>query len=105
MDIIRQLNELQEKFNLEKKALDGAIAWAGCDDLGISRSITGKFEYLFKLHKFCFKHADLPYCYIETTYDIEYKGECVGYYSLYTDLEGEPVDDALVITDEDLRHT
>lgn len=105
MDIVRQLNKLQENYDLEVKALDSVIAWVGTDEFGIDQSISDDFEYRFKLHKLCFKHADLSYSYIETTYDIEYKGECVGYYSLYTGLDGEAVDDMLVITDEELKNS
>ncbi|WP_171044310.1 hypothetical protein [Pseudoalteromonas citrea] len=43
--------------------------------------------------------------YIETTYGIEYEGEEIGYYSLFSELNGEPMDDMLVTTDEDLKNS
>lgn len=104
MDILTELNTIEEKFGLEKRALEGLLKWIDNNELDIAKSVSALFKYQFKSHKFCFKHADLPYQFIETTFDIHYQGDHVGYYKLFTTLDGKSVDDALVITDDNLKH-
>ena len=105
MDFVTQLNTLQKKLKLEKKALDGAKSWAADDEFGMDKAIVELFKYHFKFHKLCFKNSEYIMNYIETTYGIEYEGEEIGYYSLFSELNGEPMDDMLVITDEDLKNS
>ncbi|WP_444916847.1 hypothetical protein [Microbulbifer sp. JMSA003] len=105
MKIAQELNSLQEDLYLEVKAFNGASAWVNSEDFGMEKNITESFEFYFKFHKFCFKHAEFEYLYIETTLGIDYHGEEVGYYSLFSDLDGEPVDDMLIITDEELKNS
>lgn len=105
MYLIHQLNQLQQQLQLEEKALQNAKQWVVGEDCEIDKTITENFQYHFKHHKLCFKHAHLSYHYIETTYSIEYEEDEVGYYSLFSTLEGEGVDDQLVITDDTLYST
>ncbi|WP_370978766.1 hypothetical protein [Agaribacterium sp. ZY112] len=103
MEFTHKLNAVEKEFSLEARALSGVKSWVKHEEFGVNKTVSDKFNYHFKSHKFCFKHSDLSYEYIETTYDIEHMGEIIGYYSLFTDLNGESVDDILVITDEEFR--
>lgn len=105
MDFVQELKSLQDKLGLEEKAFKGALSWATSEDFGMEKNITENFEFIFKFHKLCFKHGDRECPYIETTLGINYQDEEVGYYSLFSDLDGEPVDDMLVISDDELENS
>lgn len=105
MHCIHQLDQLQQQLQLEEKALQNVKQWVQNDECEIDSTITEKFRYHFKHHKLCFKHASLSYHYIETTYTISYEENEVGYYSLFTTIEGKAVDDQLEITDKSLQHS
>jgi len=103
--LINKLNQLALDFNLISKAIDGAKSWVSSEDFDIENTITAKFQYEFHVHKLCFKHEykDLPY--IETILNITLDEDDIGYYCWHTTLDGETIDDVLVITDHELKYS
>lgn len=101
MELIRQLNELAARHELEKQAFEGIRQVLDADDLGLDPAVKKQLAIRFKHHKLCFKHGAVD-AFIETTLSIDLDVGEVGYYSLFSDLQGQSFDDALVIDPEDL---
>ena len=104
-DLVARINSIAEDLNLVSKAFDGAQFWINSDDFDLDDAIKSNLKLEFRFHKLCFKNESLDYPYIETQLDIYLNEDDVGYYSLYSLLDGEAVDDALVITDDELKYS
>lgn len=103
-DLVARVNSIAEELNLVSKAFEGAQLWINSDDFDLDNVIKSNLKLGFRFHKLCFKNERLDYPYIETQLDIYLNENDVGDYSLYSLLDGEAVDDALVITDDELKY-
>ncbi|WP_444896874.1 hypothetical protein [Microbulbifer sp. SSSA005] len=103
-ELLNSLDKLVVEHNLESRAFKGAKEWSSSADFDIDTSITSKFKYNFHAHKLCFKHEFRSNPCIETYLDITLDEEEVGYYCWISDLNGEVLDDMLVITDNELKY-
>lgn len=104
-DLVAQVSSVADELELESKAFDGARFWVDSEDFDLKSEIKSRLKFEFRFHKLCFKNENLDYPYIETQLDLVLDDEEVGYYSLYSLLDGEAVDDVLVITDEELKYS
>lgn len=102
-NIVENLRTLEKSQNLEARAVEGCVKWMASEDFGVSVAIVSEIEAEFHSQKFCFRHEELNYYYIETKLILSYQEEEIGYYCLYTLPDGEAVDDALVITDDEFK--
>ncbi|NSY32785.1 hypothetical protein DS891_04110 [Pseudoalteromonas sp. JC28] len=103
--LLTNLEQIAAQQNLISNAIAGAKLWVSSEDFGIDNSITDKFKFEFHSHKLCFKHEYIEVSYIETNLTILLEEEEVGYYSWHTLLDGEVIDDMLVITDNELKYS
>ena len=101
MTLIQQLNQLADQFGLEKQALEGVRKALAENDSGLDEQLKKQLVIGLKCYKLCFRHADTDDQFIETTLSIDYDGDQVGYYALFTDMNGLSFDDALVIDLDD----
>mgnify|MGYP000013150046 CR=1 FL=1 len=104
-ELIGSLNKIANDLDLKTKALEGVLYWVNSEDFDVDENLTREFKFEYKFQKLCFDHEWLEYPYIETHLDISYKGDDIGYYCLYSLLDGEAVDDKLVITDDDFENS
>ncbi|CCK75790.1 hypothetical protein OLEAN_C16140 [Oleispira antarctica RB-8] len=104
-ELIGVLNKISNNLDLKSKAYEGALYWINSDDFDVDKALTKDFRFEYKFQKFCFNSDCLDYPYIETQLDVYYKDEDIGYYCLYSLLDGEAVDDKLVITDHDFKNS
>ncbi|GAA3919142.1 hypothetical protein [Litoribacillus peritrichatus] len=104
-DLLTNLDKLVVEHKLESLAFEGAKQWAASEDFDIDYSIASQFKYDFHAHKLCFKHEFRPTPYIETYLNITLDELEVGYYCWVSDLNGEILDDMLVITDNQLKNS
>jgi hypothetical protein len=101
--ISESLKNIEKLQSLERRAFEGCMEWMLSDDFGVAASIVSFIEKGLHSQKFCFRHEELNYLYLETKLILNYQDEEIGYYSLYTLPDGEVVDDALVITDDEFK--
>ncbi|USD23290.1 hypothetical protein MJO52_09165 [Microbulbifer variabilis] len=102
-ELLNNLDKLAVNNRLESQALEGAKKWVSSKDFDIDNSVTRKFKYEFHANKLCFKHEFKAVPYIETYFNIVLDEVEVGYYCWVSDLNGEVLDDLLVITDRELK--
>ena len=91
MDILNELLSVIDEVSIDRLAKQAVANWAkeakGDSDILLSSVLT------FRSHKFCFKSSTLESPYFETTYALV-KGEVeLGVYKIFTNFNGEPVDD------------
>ncbi|TMN43023.1 hypothetical protein [Pseudoalteromonas sp. S2755] len=103
--LVAQISLVADELGLESRAMDGAQFWVNSEDFDLESEIKSRLKFEFDSHKLCFKSDTLEYPYIETQLSVVLDDEEVGYYVLYSLLDGEAVDDALVITDEELKYS
>jgi len=97
MTLIQQLNQMADQFGLEKQALEGVSKVLASDESGLDEQMIKQLVIGFKSHKLCFRHGEVDAQFIETTLSINFDGDDVGYYALFTDMDGQSFDDALNI--------
>ncbi|MBA6358177.1 hypothetical protein H4J53_20085 [Colwellia sp. BRX8-3] len=103
--LINNLNKLAHDLRLVPNAIKGAKLWAASEDFDIDNSITCKFKYDFDSHKLCFESEDMNVPYLETTLNIRLEDDVIGYYCWHSLLNGEVIDDMLVITNHELKYS
>ena len=97
---IEVLREVTRKLDLIAIAKENAESVLGNEDLShIVMDDLSKLDEVtlnYKFLKICLKSERLDYPYFEVQVDLIHKGAIRGHYTLYTLLNGQIVDDALI---------
>ena len=106
MDVLLDnLNKLVHDLHLVPNAIKGAELWVASENFDIDNSITCEFKYDLDSHKLCFKSENMNVPYIETTLNVSLEDDVIGYYCWHSLLDGEVIDDMLVITNQELKYS
>ena len=94
---IKQLKEFTQKHQLIESAKKGFDKCLKNNPELLDELPAGEIELKFWSQNFVIEHSRFEHSVIKTTLHIMCKNKKVGYYCLITDLEGENLDDYLVI--------